>query len=66
MSAQTDRTDALMALLIPEVRKLAENAPAFGELVLRANIHDYDVGRISLGIETSRRIGSRSNRGGSR
>ena len=64
MSAQTDRTDALMAVLVPEVRKLAENAPAFGELVLRANVHDYDIGRISLGIETSRRIGNRSNRGG--
>lgn len=64
MSAQTDRTDALMSVLIPEVRKLAENAPAFGELVLRANIHDFDVGRISLGIETSRRIGNRSTRGG--
>ena len=64
MSAQTDRTDALMAVLIPEVRRLAENVPAFGELVLRANIHDYDVGRISLGIETSRRIAPRSNRGG--
>lgn len=65
MSAQTDRTDALMSVLIPEVRKLAENVPAFGELILRASVHDYDVGRISLGIETSRRIGSRSNRGGS-
>jgi len=64
MSAQAVQTDALMAVMIPEVRKLAENAPQFGELILRASIHDGDIGRVSLGIETSRRVCSRSNRGG--
>jgi hypothetical protein len=62
MSAQTVNTDALVAVLLPELRKLCANAPLFGEITLRASIHDNDIGRISLGIETSRRIASRNVR----
>lgn len=59
MSAHTANADALEAVLIPELRKLCANAPEFGELILRASIHSGDVGRVSLGIETARKIAAR-------
>lgn len=67
MSAQTVNPDALMAVLHPELIKLCKNAPQFGRIVLTADIHDWDIGRISLGIEAARRIAPRPSReGGSR
>ncbi len=66
MSAQTVNSDALVSVLLPELRKLCNNAPQFGEITLRATIHDGDVGRISFGIETARKITSPSMRGGNR
>jgi len=65
MSAPTVNTDALIAVLKPELEKLCRNSPQFGVLVLRADIHDGDVGRISLGIEVARKITPRSTREGS-
>lgn len=62
MSAQTVDADALEAALLPELRKLCRNAPEYGELVLRASLHDGDVGRVTLGIETARKIAGRSDR----
>jgi hypothetical protein len=62
MSAQTENSDALEAVLVPELKKLCRNAPEYGEIILRASLHDGDVGKVSLGIETARKITSRSNR----
>jgi hypothetical protein len=66
MSAQTVNPDALMAVLKPELEKLCRNAPLFGDLVLRASLHEGDIGRIVLGIETARKIAPRSTREGSK
>ena len=62
MSAQTVNPDALFAVLKPELEKLCRNAPLFGELTLRASVHDGDVGRVTLGIETARKITPRTGR----
>ena len=62
MGAPTVNTDALIAVLRPELEKLCKNSPQFGVLILRADIHDGDVGRITLGIETARRISPRLGR----
>jgi len=64
MSAQTLNADALFIVLKPELEKLCRSAPLFGDLILRASIHDGDVGRIVLGIETARKIAPRSSREG--
>ncbi|GAB6276037.1 MAG: hypothetical protein SAMD01599839_05770 [Rectinema sp.] len=64
MSALTANADALMAVLQPELERLCKNAPQFGVLTLRADIHDGDVGRVSLGIETARKIAPRTAREG--
>ncbi|OQB98781.1 MAG: hypothetical protein BWX81_00209 [Spirochaetes bacterium ADurb.Bin110] len=66
MSAQTVNSDALISVLLPELRKLCSNAPQFGEISLSATIHDGDVGRISIGIQTTRKIATPSLRGGNR
>lgn len=58
----TVSTDALIITLLPELEKLCRNAPLFGSISFRAEIHDGDVGRISIGIETSRKIAPRSSR----
>lgn len=62
MSAQTVNPDALLAVLYPELEKLCKNAPLHGEIILRASIHDGDIGRVTLGIETSRKIAPRWTR----
>lgn len=64
MSALTVNADALMIVLKPELEKLCRNAPLFGDLVLRASLHDGDIGRIVLGIETARKIAPRFSRDG--
>ena len=64
MSALTANADALIAVLKPELEKLCRNAPTFGEISLTASIHDGDVARISLGIETARKVAPRAVRGG--
>jgi hypothetical protein len=64
MSALTANADALMAVLKPELERLCRNAPQFGEISLTASIHDFDVGRVSLGIETARKIVPHAARGG--
>lgn len=66
MSALTVNPDALLAVLQPELARLCRNSPQFGRIVLTADIHDGDVGRISLGIEATRRIASRASREGGR
>ena len=66
MSAPNVNADALFAILKPELEKLCENAPQFGVITLRADIHDGDVGRTSFGIETTRKIASKAARGGGR
>jgi hypothetical protein len=66
MSAPTVNADALIAVLKPELEKLCRNAPLFGDLVLRASMHDGEIGRIVLGIETARKIPPRAIREGSR
>jgi hypothetical protein len=66
MSAQTVNADALMAVLKPELERLCRNAPQFGEITLKASIHDGDCGRISLGIETARKIMPHATREGGR
>jgi len=66
MSALTANADALMAVLKPELERLCRNAPPFGEITLKASIHDGDVGRVSLGIEEARSIAPRSGREGGR
>jgi len=64
MSARTVNADALFAVLKPELEKLCHDAPPFGDLILRASLHDGDIGRITLGIESARKIMPRSAREG--
>ncbi len=64
MSAHTVNADALFAVLKPELEKLCRDAPQYGDLILRASIHDGDVGRITLGIETALKITPRAIRNG--
>jgi hypothetical protein len=59
VKAAIEQADAIMTVLTPELRKLAQNIPAYGEISLRAKIADYQIGTISLGIETARRITAR-------
>lgn len=66
MSAPTVNADALVAVLKPELEKLCRNAPLFGDLILRASLHDGEIGRIVLGIETARKIPARAIREGGR
>jgi hypothetical protein len=56
MIAPTEQAEAVMKTLLPELKKLARNIPAYGEISLKAKIADYKIGTISLGIDTSRRI----------
>jgi hypothetical protein len=62
MSAQTVNTDALIAVLRPELERLCRNAPFFGSISLKADIHDGDIGRVALALETSRKIAPRQVR----
>jgi hypothetical protein len=62
MSAPTVYADALFAGLMPELEKLCKNAPLFGKITFAADIHDGDIGRVSVAIETSRKIASRATR----
>lgn len=64
MSALTNTTDALINALIPELERLCRNAPQYGSISIRADLHDFGVGRVVLGIETSRRILPRVQREG--
>lgn len=66
MSAQTYNPDALLSILVPELERLCKNAPQYGVLSLRVDLHDFGIGRISLGIETSRKIAPRAEREGGR
>jgi hypothetical protein len=59
----TPDADTLFRLLEPELKKLCRNAAPFCELTLKATLHDGDVGRIALGIETSRKVTPRADRG---
>jgi hypothetical protein len=59
MKAPTEQTDAIMAVLTPELRKLADNIPPYGEIILRAKVSDSQIGSISLGIETARKVTAR-------
>jgi len=58
--------EVLLAVLTPELERLCRNAPLYGELILRATIADGEIGRVVLGIETSRKLLPREERGGSR
>jgi hypothetical protein len=62
MSAPTVNSDALLAVLLPELEKLCKNAPQFGSISLRADIHDGDAGRVATAIEISRKIAPRATR----
>jgi hypothetical protein len=53
-----------MAVLIPEVRKLALNVPAYGELILKAKVSSFEIGTIELGIITARRVTAQPRKGG--
>ena len=64
MSALTNNLDALTTVLIPELEKLCRSAPQYGSISLRADLHDFGVGRVVLGIETSRKILPRTQREG--
>lgn len=64
MSVQAVKADALIAILKPELDRLCLNAPLYGDLILRASLHDGDIGRIILGIESSRKILPRAQREG--
>jgi hypothetical protein len=66
MSAPTVNSDALLSALLPELKKLCLNAPQFGEISLTASIHNGDIGRISLGIQTTTKITLPSIRTGGR
>ncbi|GHT62021.1 hypothetical protein FACS1894109_20810 [Spirochaetia bacterium] len=59
MTATNEKADAIMSVLTPELKKLAENAPPYGELILRAKVANFQIGTISLGIETARRVTAR-------
>jgi hypothetical protein len=65
MPAQAVNPDAdrLFELLAPELRKLCDNAGPYCDLRLIATIHDFDVGNVTLGIDTKRRIAPRADRG---
>lgn len=64
MSAPTVNTDALIAVLRPELEKLCRNAPQYGTITLKAELHDFGIGRIIIGIETGRKIAPRTQREG--
>jgi hypothetical protein len=64
MNAQTNNMDALVTVLLPELERLCRNAPQYGSISLRADLHDFGVGRVVLGIETSRKILPRAQREG--
>jgi hypothetical protein len=66
MSLPAQNADSLIAVLEPELRRLCENSPRYGELILRATIADGDIGRVVLGIETSRKLLPREERGRAR
>jgi len=46
----------IIEAILPELEKLAESLPQYGEISLKAKICDYKVGTISLGTEISRKI----------
>ena len=56
MSAPTVNADALAAVLKPELEKLCHNAPLFGKITLTADLHDGDIGRVTLGIEDRKSV----------
>jgi len=59
MSGPTAKAEALRAVLHHELEKLIRECPEFGSLVLRAEVHGGVVGRVSLGIETTRKFATR-------
>ena len=59
MNPPTIDADALFAILKPEVEKLCYNAPLFGEITLKATIHQGNIAKISTGIEISCKIDPR-------
>jgi len=46
----------VMENILPQLEKLTENLPQYGEISLKVKICDYKVGTISLGTEISRKI----------
>jgi len=64
MSAPTNNLDVLVTVLHPELERLCRNAPQYGTITLKADLHDFGIGRIIIGIETSRKIAPRALREG--
>ncbi len=59
---QTERSEALLAVLIPYVKQMVANPPEYGEFNLSAVIHDYDVVRVRVGTEVSRVVTPKGGR----
>ena len=66
MNTPTVKTDAkterLYNVLKPYLLQLLRDAPAYGEISLKAVMHDNDIGRVSLGAEVTRNVVDRSSR----
>ena len=62
MGGPTAKAEALRTVLHQELEKLIRECPEFGSLVLRAEVHDGAIGRVSLGIETTRKLAARPER----
>jgi len=67
MSMPTVSTDAkteyLFNILKPYLLQLLHDVPAYGEISLKAVLHDNDIARVSLGAEVTRNVSTRSARG---
>jgi len=63
MAGPSINVEGLRAILHAEIEKLIRSCPSHGELSLSATIHDYDIGKIVLGIATARKISVRPTGG---
>jgi hypothetical protein len=51
-----NKTTYLFNILKPYMLKLVQDAPSYGEITIKAVLHDNDIQRVSLGAEVSRKI----------
>jgi hypothetical protein len=57
------KADRLLEIIKPYLLQLLRDAPDFGEITLGANIHDGDIGQVSLSAKILRKVAPRVDRG---
>ena len=62
MAGATDRGAAVLDELMPELRKLYQNIPQFGELTFTACFYDGQVVRIEQAATISRKVAPKAAR----